>query len=246
MATPPTGRSRPSPRPEAGIEEVSLDLIYGTPGETATDWDATLATAITADLDHVSAYALTIHGSTPFGRATARGTLSLPDDDVQAARFDRARELLEPAGFEHYELSNWARLRADRDGGVVRPRRSRHNVLYWRHGDYLAAGVGAHGHLAGQRRWVTRSTTSYLAAVEAGEDPTAGRETLDAEERGLERLLLGLRLRDGLHPADVPPVEPMAFEDALDAGLVETACGRLRCTERGWFLLDEAVRRLTA
>lgn len=230
---------------EGGIAEVSLDLIYGTPGESDADWDATLAAAVAADLDHVSAYALTIHDSTPFGRATQRGTMARPDDDVQAARFDRARQVLGAAGFDHYELSNWARIRRDGDG-TARPRRSRHNVLYWRHGDYLAAGVGAHGHLDGQRRWVTRSTTSYLAAIEAGDDPTAGTEVLDDDERGLERLLLGLRLREGLHPSDLPPIEAMAFEDALDAGLVETSCGRLRCTDDGWFLLDEAVRRLAS
>jgi coproporphyrinogen III oxidase-like Fe-S oxidoreductase len=140
-------------------------------------------------------------------------------------------------GFDHYEVSNWS-LGAER--------RSRHNLLYWRHGDYLAVGVGAHGHLAGRRWWTTRSTERYLEAVEAAISPVAGSEDLSLEERGVERLLLGLRIREGLHPGDVPPLLPLALEDALDAGLVETACGRLRCTDEGWFLLDEAVQRLTA
>lgn len=230
---------------EAGIASVSLDLIYGTPGETDADWDATLDTVLAADLDHVSAYALTIHDSTPFGRAIGRGTLPSPDPDAQADRFDAARDRLASGGYEHYEISNWARRRGGptaRAGGE----RSRHNVLYWRHGDYLAAGVGAHGHLGGRRWWTTRSTDTFLTRTLAGEAPTGGEETLDLDERGLERLLLGLRLREGLHPGDVPTLDPLALEDALDAGLVETSCGRLRCTENGWFVLDEAVRRLTA
>jgi putative oxygen-independent coproporphyrinogen III oxidase len=219
----------------AGIDAVNLDLIYGTPGEREEDWRATLEAVLAAGTDHVSAYALTIHDSTPFGRAVARGTLPPPDEDVQRDRFDLAREVLGAGGFEHYEVSNWA---------LGSHHRSRHNLLYWRHGDYLAAGVGAHGHLAGRRWWSTRSTVRYLEAVEAGRSPVTGAEELSDEERAEERLLLGLRVREGLHPIDVPPLLPLALEDAMGAGLVETACGRLRCTDEGWFLLDDAVARL--
>ncbi len=219
----------------AGVDAINLDLIYGTPGETTEDWRRTLATVLAAEVDHVSAYALTIHDNTPFGRAVRTGRLPDVDEDVQRERFDLARQLLGAGGFEHYEVSNLARGPA---------RRSRHNLLYWRHGDYLAVGVGAHGHLAGRRWWTTRSTTAYLDVVEAGRSPIAGSEVLTDDERAAERLLLGLRVREGLHPRDVPALEPLALEDALDARLVETACGRLRCTDDGWFLLDEAVARL--
>jgi putative oxygen-independent coproporphyrinogen III oxidase len=231
---------------EGGISSVSLDLIYGTPGESDEDWDRTLDAVVSAELEHVSAYALTIHASTPFGRAIARGRMPAPDEDRQRERFDHARARLAAAGFEHYEISNWARRPRVGEQVPVGGHRSRHNVLYWRHGDYLAVGVGAHGHRDGHRWWTTRSTDRYVTAVEDGTDPSSGREDLDAEERALERLLLGLRLREGLHPADVPPLDPLALEDALDAGLVETSCGRLRCTDAGWFLLDEAVGRLVA
>jgi putative oxygen-independent coproporphyrinogen III oxidase len=227
----------------AGLPEVSLDLIYGTPGERDEDWAATLDAVIGAGTDHVSAYALTIHASTPFGRAIASGSLPAPDEDVQRERFEVARTRLGAAGLDHYEVANWARI-TRRGGRPPAPARSRHNLLYWRHGDYLGVGVGAHAHLAGRRAWTTRSTERYLAAVEAGADPVAGSERLDAEERATERLFLGLRVREGLHPADVPPIDPLAYEDALASGLVETACGRLRCTETGWFLLDDAVARL--
>jgi putative oxygen-independent coproporphyrinogen III oxidase len=219
----------------AGIDAINLDLIYGTPGESDADWRATLEQVLAAGTDHVSAYALTIHDSTPFGRAIARGVLPAPDEDVQRDRFDLAREVLGAGGFEHYEISNWA---------LGSRQRSRHNLLYWRHGDYLGVGVGAHGHLAGRRWWTTRSTTRYLEAVEAGRTPVTGSEDLDDAERAEERLLLGLRVREGLHPRDVPPLLPLALEDAMDAGLITTACGRLQCTEEGWFLLDDAVGRL--
>jgi putative oxygen-independent coproporphyrinogen III oxidase len=218
-----------------GIPEVSLDLIYGTPGETLDDWRATLEQVLLAGTDHVSAYALTIHDNTAFGRRIARGSMPAPDDDVQRSGFEVAREVLGAGGFQHYEVSNWS---------LGPTKRSDHNLLYWRHGDYLGVGVGAHGHLAGRRSWTTRSTDRYLAAVGSGTSPVAGSEVLSDEQRAVERLLLGLRVREGLHPGDLPPLDPLMLEDAVAAGLVETACGRLRCTEDGWFLLDEAVGRL--
>lgn len=219
----------------AGIGEINLDLIYGTPGERDEDWRATLDAALAAGTDHLSAYALTIHDNTPFGRAVATGTLASPDDDVQRERFEVARDVLATAGFDHYEISNWARIPA---------LRSAHNILYWRHGDYLGLGVGAHAHLAGRRWWSHRSIPRYITAIEDGTSPVAGEETLTPGEMAAERLMLGLRLRDGLHPGDVPPLEPLALEDAIAADLVTTACGRLQTTEAGWFLLDEAVTRL--
>lgn len=219
----------------AGVGQVSLDLIHGTPGERDEDWAATLRGALAAGTDHLSAYALTIHEDTPFGRRVAGGSMAAPDDDVQRDRFDVARTVLADAGFEHYELSNWARDPT---------RRSDHNVLYWRHGDYLAAGVGAHAHVAGRRRWQHRSLARWLAAAEGGRDATAGEEVTTVTERATERLLLGLRLRDGLHPHDVPPVAHEALRAAVDDGLVTTTCGRLHATAQGWFLLDEIVRRL--
>ena len=221
---------------DAGIAHVNLDLIFGTPGETDDDWRRSLEHVLATGVDHVSAYALTIHANTPFGRAVGQGRMPDVDEDVQRDRFDLAREVLGAGGFEHYEVSNWA---------LGTAARSRHNLLYWRHGDYLAFGVGAHGHRAGHRWWNTRSTARYVDAVEAGERPVAGSEALTTDERAEERLLLGLRVREGLHPADVPPIEPLALEDAMAKGLVTTSCGRVQCTDDGWFLLDEAVRLLT-
>lgn len=219
----------------AGVGAVNLDLIYGTPGETDDDWEATLQATIDAGVDHVSAYALTLHDNTPFAARVRAGGLAPPDDDVQRRRFDDARDRLAAAGFDHYEVSNWSRGPA---------RRSRHNLLYWRHGDYLGVGVGAHSHRAGRRWWSHRSIPRYVEAIDAGAPPAAAAESLTTRERAEERLLLGLRLREGLHPVDVPPLAPLALEEAVEAGLVSTACGRLQATEQGWFLLDDAVARL--
>jgi len=233
----------------AGIDRIGLDLIYGTPGEDDASWRASLASVLAIDVDHVSAYALGVHANTPLGRAVAAGQVPPPDDDVQRERFDEARQVLGSAGFHHYEVANFARSDA---------LRSRHNVLYWRHGDYLGVGVGAHAHRDGRRWWTTRSTSRYLEAGDvAGADASVrdamGRmvavteeEVLDADARALERLLLGLRLVEGLHPFDVPPVATEALDDVVRLGLVSLSCGRLQATEAGWFLLDETVRRLTS
>jgi putative oxygen-independent coproporphyrinogen III oxidase len=235
----------------AGIAHVSLDLIYGTPGEDRRSWLASLAAALAMPVDHVSAYALGVHANTPLGRAVAAGQVPAPDDDVQRERFDEARAVLATAGFTHYEVANFAKGDANR---------SRHNTLYWRHGDYLGIGVGAHAHRRGRRWWTTRSTTRYLEASEAAGAGTtstardgAGRlvevteeEVLDVEAQALERLMLGLRLREGLHPRDVPPLDALALEESVALGLVTLSCGRLQATEDGWYLLDEAVRRLVS
>jgi len=233
----------------AGIARVSLDLIYGTPGESAASWRDSLAAVLATGVEHVSAYALSVHANTPLGRAVAAGRVPMPDDDVQRERFDELRAVLGDAGFLHYEVSNLARSDA---------LRSRHNVLYWRHGDYLGVGVGAHAHRDGRRWWTTRSTQRYLEGIEAAEDATDARdalgrviavteeEMLDADERALERLMLGLRLAEGLHPFDAPPLTVEALDGVVRDGLLTLSCGRLQATEAGWFLIDETVRRLTA
>ena len=231
----------------AGIPHVSVDLIYGTPGEDRASWTAGLAEVLAMPVDHVSAYALSVHANTPLGRAVAAGRVLSPDDDVQRERFDEVRAILGASGFEHYEVSNFAR------GAAAR---SRHNTLYWRHGDYLGVGVGAHAHQQGRRWWTTRSTTRYLEASEAQGEAlrdawgrlveVTGEEVLDGEAQALERLMLGLRLREGLHPRDVPPLDALALEETVRAGLVQTSCGRVQSTDDGWYLLDEAVRRLVS
>ena len=220
---------------EAGVDQINLDLIYGTPGETDDDWRRSLDEVLAIGTDHVSAYALTVHDNTSFGRQVDDGMVPGPDPDVQRDRFETAREVLGSAGFDHYEVSNWS---------LGAGRRSDHNVLYWRHGDYLGLGVGAHGHRDGHRWWNHRTIETWLEHAEAGREPIAGDEDLTVQERAEERLLLGLRLREGLHPHDVPGLDPLRVQDAADAGLLQLSCGRFQATEDGWFLLDELLTRL--
>ncbi|MDP8960662.1 MAG: radical SAM family heme chaperone HemW [Actinomycetota bacterium] len=219
----------------AGVANVNMDLIYGSPGETDSDWERTVETVVAAGTDHVSAYALTVAANTPLAHRVAAGAVPPPDGDVQRRRFELIRDMLASAGFDHYEVSNWAQSPA---------RRCRHNLLYWRHGDYLGIGVGAHGHHRGRRWWSHRSIERYCAGVEANADVVSGEESLSIAERAEERLLLGLRVVDGLHPLDLPPLRDEAVEDVLRAGLARLSRGRLQATDDGWFLLDETLSRL--
>lgn len=211
----------------AGIAHVDVSLVYGSSAETADDWERSLVTAAGSPADHITVSARSV-GDRPSG--------AVVDEDVLRERFERARTALGDAGFDHYEISSLARGVSARSAQVL---------LYARHGEYLGVGAGAHGHVDGCRWWMHVPPDRYVGAVADGDDPVAGHEVLGQEQRAMERLLLGLGLREGLDLRDVPPVDEDAVDDAVTAGLVEVADGRLRCTPRSWFLLDEAVRRLT-
>ena len=219
----------------AGFERVSLDLIYGTPGETDDDWRASLDAVLAADPGHVSAYSLTVEPGTRLAAQVARGELSPPDDDVLADRYEIADDALSAAGYGWYEISNWARTPADR---------CRHNELYWRDGDWWGVGPGAHSHVGGTRWWNTRLPRDHAAAVGAGRSPAQAREVLDVSTRRVERVLLGVRLADG-HPAadaDENAARELAADGLLDHGALDE--GRLVLTRRGRLLADAVVLRL--
>jgi oxygen-independent coproporphyrinogen-3 oxidase len=205
--------------------------------ERAADWDATLGGALALAPEHVSAYALTVEPGTPLGRAVAAGERRAPDDDVQAARYERADDVLTAAGFEWYEVSNWAR-----PGEVCR-----HNLLYWEGGDYLAIGCAAHGHTAGRRWWNVRTPERYVEAVEQGRSPEAGEETLGHDEAGDEALLLALRTRGGIKlpepTADCHAVDA-CIEELVGSGLVARDAGRATLTRTGRLLANEVATRL--
>ena len=221
----------------AGFERVSLDLIYGTPGETDDDWRRSLDAVLAADPGHVSAYSLTVEPGTRLHAQVARGELPAPDDDVLADRYDIADEALSAAGYSWYEISNWARTPADR---------ARHNELYWRDGDWWGVGPGAHSHVGGVRWWNVRLPRDHAAAVTAGRSPAQAREVLDDDTRRVERVLLGVRLAGG-HPA--ADADPAAAAELAAEGLLDTAAlaaGRLVLTRRGRLLADAVVLRLLA
>ncbi|AZM46014.1 coproporphyrinogen III oxidase [Streptomyces sp. WAC 06738] len=223
----------------AGFAHVNLDLIYGTPGETDDDWRASLAAALAAGPDHVSAYALIVEEGTQLARRIRRGEVPPTDDDVHADRYLIAEEVLSAAGMEWYEVSNWA---VPGDGA-----RCRHNELYWTGADWWGAGPGAHSHVGGVRWWNVRHPGPYASALAAGRSPAAGREVLTEEDRRVERILLELRLSAGCPRSLLRPAGAEAASRAVGDGLLERGPyeeGRLVLTLRGRLLADGVVRDL--
>ncbi len=223
----------------AGFSHVSLDLIYGTPGETAADWHCSLEAAIGAGPDHVSAYALTVETGTRLAARVRRGELAAPDDDVLADRYVAADEMLTAAGFGWYEISNWAA------GG---PSRCAHNMGYWTGGDWWGAGPGAHSHVGGTRWWNVRHPAAYAARIGAGISPGQAREVLAGPERQLERVMLLLRLAEGCPLAVLGPSGRARAAAVVAEGLASAAAyrqGRIVLTRRGRLLADTVTQLLT-
>jgi len=216
----------------AGFEQVSLDLIYGTPGESLADWQTTLAAATASRPDHVSAYSLIVEDGTALARRVRRGEFPVPDEDDLADKYVAADEHLSAAGLGWYEVSNWSRPGAE----------CRHNLGYWRGDDWWGVGPGAHSHVGGVRWWNVKHPAAYADRLAAGVSPAHAREVLDDATRRLERVLLEVRLREGLPVGAVDRDAPVA---ALVAdGLLEEPGDRLVLTRRGRLLADAVVRDL--
>ncbi|NGO69499.1 radical SAM family heme chaperone HemW [Streptomyces boncukensis] len=224
----------------AGFRHVNLDLIYGTPGESDGDWQASLDAALDAGPDHVSAYALIVEEGTALARRIRRGEVPMTDDDVHADRYLRAEERLAAAGLEWYEVSNWSTAQ---DPAA----RCRHNELYWTGADWWGAGPGAHSHMGGVRWWNVKHPAAYAQALAEGRSPGAGREVLTDEDRRVERVLLELRLAQGCPLGLLGPAGAEAARRARDDGLLEPGPyerGRAVLTLRGRLLADAVVRDL--
>ncbi|CAB4740738.1 unannotated protein [freshwater metagenome] len=221
---------------EAGLQ-VSLDLIYGTPGESVADWETSLRAALDCAPDHVSAYSLIVEDGTALARRVRRGELPMPEEDDLADKYELADQHLRAAGLEWYEVSNWSTGEATR---------CRHNLLYWTGADWWGVGPGAHSHVGGVRWWNVKHPAAYAERLAAGVSPALAREVLSPEDRRVERVLLELRLRDGL-PLDVlDEAGRAAVPDQVAAGLVVAAGDRLVLTDRGRLLADGVVRDLLA
>jgi putative oxygen-independent coproporphyrinogen III oxidase len=217
---------------DAGFEHVSLDLIYGSPGESDDDWRATVEAAVEAGPDHVSAYNLTVEPGTRLHADVRRGSVPAPAEEALADRYAIAEETLTAAGLEWYEVASWAR---------TDEARCRHNEGYWTGADWLAIGPGAHGHLDGRRWWNVKHPTAWAARVEAGEAPVDGEEILTAEQRRLERIMLELRRREGV---DRGLASPEAAEQLVADGLLRRDADRLVLTLRGRQVADLVTRTL--
>ncbi len=223
----------------AGLD-VSVDLIYGAPGETLDQWRTSVETALALGTDHLSAYALIVEEGTPLHRRIRRGELQPPSDDLQADMYELVDDLAAQAGLEWYEVSNWARGDAHR---------SRHNLAYWRGTDWWGFGPGAHSHVGGVRWWNVKHPAAYAQRLAAGSSPAAAREIPDAEAARLERVLLRSRIREGLALEDLDPSGRRAVAQLIADGLVEAPeaiRGRLVLTRRGRLLADAVVHSLTA
>jgi oxygen-independent coproporphyrinogen-3 oxidase len=221
----------------AGLQ-VSLDLIYGTPGESSADWQASLDLAIAQRPDHISAYALIVEPGTKLARQISRGEIPSPDDDLAADLYEQADATLAAAGFGWYEVSNWATDEAHR---------SRHNLAYWTGEDWWGVGPGAHSHVGGVRWWNVKHPAAYAERIAAGISPGAGREALDDETRRVESVLLGVRLAHGLPTSELDDAGRTAVAGLIADELIDgkaAIAGRVVLTLRGRLLADAVVRRL--
>lgn len=223
---------------EAGFEQVSLDLIYGTPGESLQDWRRSLESVVALQPEHVSAYALVVEPGTALARQVTRGEVAAPDDDDLADKYLLADDVLGTAGLGWYEISNWSRDRAAR---------CRHNEVYWTSGNWWGIGPGAHSHVGGLRWWNVKHPAAYASRLADGVSPAQAREVLDEPTRRVERVLLEARLRAGL-PVDVLDENGRrCLTGLVEGGLVDPdqlPSGRLVLTQSGRLLADAVVREL--
>lgn len=218
--------------------DVSLDLIYSTPGESLADWRTSLDAALACAPDHVSAYSLIVEDGTAMGRMVARGELPAPDDDLAADMYELADQVLGDAGYSWYEVSNWARGDAHA---------SRHNLSYWKGHDWWGVGPGAHSAVAGTRWWNVKHPAAYANRVLSGASPAAGREVIDDETRYVERLLLAARVRGELATSEIRQEARGRVAGLIARGLLDGSAavrGRIDLTLQGRLLADAVVREL--
>jgi putative oxygen-independent coproporphyrinogen III oxidase len=222
---------------EVGLN-VSVDLIYGTPGESIADWETSVRTALSYEPDHISAYSLIVEEGTKLAAQIRRGQVPNIDDDDHAVKYELADALFSEAGLGWYEVSNWARTPEDA---------CQHNLAYWRGDDWWGIGPGAHSHVGGVRWWNVKHPTAYANRLEKGESPAAGRETLDADTRGMERIMLTSRLSEGLAIDSLSPTARKAVAGLIAQELVDPLkafAGTLVLTLKGRLLGDAVTRAL--
>jgi oxygen-independent coproporphyrinogen-3 oxidase len=225
---------------EAGFKEISIDLIYGIPGQTEEDWKRTLQTASGLEVGHISAYELTLEEDTPLSGLVKKGEVLMPAEDETLRLYFLACETLEGAGYVHYEVSNYA----------LPGRESLHNMNYWRRGEYIGVGAAAHSFVNGKRWKNTDDIFKYMDTLEMGMLPLEDITELKPEEEKREFVFLGLRTREGLSVPEGKDLFGMDIEGAavplVKEGLLEISDGRLRATRAGVPLLNTVVLRLLA
>ena len=222
---------------EAGFEHVSLDLIYGVPGESIDDWKESVTAALSLPIDHLSAYALIVEEGTKLGAQVRRGDVVMPPDDESADKYLLVDELATKAGMDWYEVSNWSLT-----GGEAR-----HNIAYWHSNDWWGIGAGAHSHVQGVRWWNVKHPTTYISKLISGESPMLENETLTKEQMRFEEILLRIRLSSGLPLAFFTEAELAILNSYLALGHLDEKVwqsGQLKLSISGSLLADQIVRAL--
>lgn len=226
----------------AGLN-TSLDLIYGAPGETLEQWQTSIQEAISLNPDHISAYALIVEDGTKLARQIKSGELDEPDEDLQADKYELADKLLAENGFDWYEVSNWSKGKQSS---------SAHNISYWQSQDWWGYGPGAHSHFGGVRWWNVKHPTAYSGKLQKAESPAAGRETLTERVRLEERVLLEIRVSQGMAISILKQVSnntQKLISEFIADGLIDPKSaigGYLKLTLKGRLLADSLVRQLLA
>jgi oxygen-independent coproporphyrinogen-3 oxidase len=222
---------------------TSLDLIFGAPGETLSQWEQTIRQVIELDPGHLSAYSLIVEPGTKLARQINSGELAEPDEDLQADKYELADKLLAEAGYSWYEISNWSK---------TEDLKSNHNLAYWSGQDWWGYGPGAHSHLGSVRWWNHKHPLSYANLLEKNVSPAAGREQLDRETAALERILLESRTSAGMSIEQIKKLQPgseLAISQLIADGLIEGSqaiAGKLLLTLKGRLLADAVVRALSS
>jgi len=217
---------------EAGFDQISVDLIYGTPGESMADWRTSVDHALSLEPNHISAYALIVEQGTAFARKVSRGEVVMPDDDETADKYLLADEMFTAAGLGWYELSNWA---IDEDAHC------RHNELYWSGGEWWGVGPGAHSYVGRRRWWNVKHPAAYAQRLSAEESPEADGESIDNSTAHIERVMLQTRMRSGL---DLAGIDPKMAQSVVDRGLATISATHLILTLQGRLLADAVIRDL--
>lgn len=223
----------------AGFDSVSVDLIYGTPGESNADFEASLDFALSLPINHLSAYALIVEQGTKFGAAVRLGEIVMPDDDETAEKYQLLDQKMGGAGFDWYELSNWSQPGHE----------CRHNQAYWLSRDWWGLGAGAHSHLNGKRWWNLKHPKTYIEAIASSQSPATGAETLTIEEKRIESLMLRIRMREGIDSAEFASNQKSVLDSFRQRGLFDARQwqeGRIVLSLEGRLLADQVVRELVS
>ena len=219
---------------DAGFSSVSVDLIYGTPGESLEDWRISIESALALGVDHISAYALIVETGTKLAAQIKRGDISMPNDDFMADMYLLVNQMCNQAGLQWYELSNWSKPGHE----------CKHNIAYWENKNWWGLGPGAHSHIDGKRFWNLKHPTTYKTKLFGGESPILDSEILTKEQMRDESIMLAIRMREGIDISSLTPTQLERIESYRESGHVSMVDKHLQLSPQGRLIADRIVREL--